>query len=67
MKSDVHVGKVRTAVRKDNCLEGELNTDKEMVRQILKTNLNVKKGCVCRNGPIALSQDQKLARKKVSL
>jgi len=36
-----------------------------MVRQILETNLNVKKGCVCRNGPIAVSQGQKLARKKV--
>jgi hypothetical protein len=33
--------------------------DKEMVRQFLETKLNVKKGCVCRNGPIAM------ARKKV--
>jgi hypothetical protein len=36
-----------------------------MVRQILETNLNVKKGCVCRNGPITVSQGQKLARKTV--
>lgn len=35
------------------------------MRQILETNLTVKKGCVCRNGPIAVSQCQKLARKKV--
>jgi len=39
--------------------------DKEMVRQILETKLNVKKGCVCRNGPVAVSQGQKLTRKKV--
>jgi hypothetical protein len=36
-----------------------------MVRKILETKLNVKKGCVCRNGPIGVSQSQKLARKKV--
>ena len=54
-----------TAVRKDNCLEDELNMDKEMVRQILETNLNVKKGYVCITSTITLSQNQKLASKKV--
>jgi hypothetical protein len=54
MKTDENVGKVRTLVRIDNCLgirmiPEELNMDKEMVRQILAANLNMKK--VCQNGP----------------
>jgi hypothetical protein len=47
MKTDDSVEKVRTLVRRDRRLDiimiaEELNMDKEMVRQILTTNLNMK-------------------------
>jgi hypothetical protein len=43
----------------------QVEIDKEVVRQILETNLNVKKGCASKNGPVAVRQGQKLARKEV--
>jgi hypothetical protein len=48
MKTDENVEQVRTHVRTDRCLGirmimEEVNVNKEMVRQILTTNQNIKK------------------------
>jgi bacterioferritin (cytochrome b1) len=69
MKTDENVGKVRTLVRTDyhlgiRMIAEELNMNKEMVRQILTTNLNVEKVCADMV-PENLSEDQKLVRKQV--
>jgi hypothetical protein len=50
MKSDENVEKLRTLVRTDcHCgirmITEEMNVEKDMVRQILTTNLNMKKVC----------------------
>jgi orotate phosphoribosyltransferase-like protein len=50
MKTDENVEKIRTLIRTDHCLvirmiAEELKMDRETVRQILTTNLNMKKVC----------------------
>jgi hypothetical protein len=67
MKTDENVGNVRTTVRTDCHLDisrmAEVVTrDKEMVRQILTTDLNMKKVCM-KVAPKNVSEDQKLATK----